>query len=975
MRNRVALALAMLVLLIPALPGAVSAQAGGERQPYIVRLADPPLASYRGAIPGLAPTNPSALGETRLDPETPAARAYLAHLDTAHQTLIAQTTAALGRTPEVAHRYRYAFNGLAVVVDAAEAETLRTLPGVADVQAPVERHVLTDSGPGWIGAPSLWDGSGGPGGASTRGEGIVIGVVDSGVNHDHPSFAAVGGDGYVHTNPRGRFYGVCDPVTGLPFCNDKLIGAWDFTGTTPNDDNGHGSHTASTAAGNVVSAVVEAPTIQIELPISGVAPHANLITYKACLAVGSCLSPSLVAAIDQATADGVDVINYSIGGSSTNPWNDADSLAFLGARDAGVFVATSAGNSGPGAATVGSPADAPWVMSVGASTHDRAFVNSLVGMAGGATAPPGDIGGRSFTSGYGPAPIVHAADFGDGQCLNPFPPGTFDGQIVICDRGTIARVDKGRNVAAGGAGGLVLSNTAADGESTVADPHVIPAVHIGYTAARTLEAWVRDSGAGHTATISGTVIDRRAANGDVTAGFSSRGPNPSVPGIVKPDVIAPGVDILAAVLTLDPTAGPEFGVLSGTSMSSPHAAGSAALVRALQPDWTPAEVQSALMSTALDDVIRKEDGVAAGDVFDEGAGRIDLSRAARAGLVLDVSRAEYEGADPASGGDPTTLNLASLGSGDCRGECTWVRVVRNTTDRTVTWRVAATGSQGLDLSVSPRRFSLAPGESRAVKVTADVAGSPVGRWLFGVVDLTPQDRAIPAAHLPVAVAPGGVGGGAVEVLSTSTQGSVTKTVTSPVDITDLNVTVSGLRQGSATSELLVQDPTPLDAYDTGIGTATILVEVPAGARLLASAITATTSLDLDLYVGLDTDRDGVADASEELCAAATAETLESCRLPDPAGGTYWVLVQNWLTGQVLDQVDLVVAVVPGSDAGNLTVTGPRRVTAGEQFDLTFGWDVSSLQPGEAWFGLVELGSDKRSISDVGSILFTLRNPG
>ncbi len=977
MRKRSAVILFAVLPMILAL-ATVPLAAGADQtatEPYIVRLADPPLASYRGDITGLAPTNPSSIGENTLDVETPAGQAYLRYLDTAQDTLVAQATVALGRAPEVEHHYKYAYNGLAMHVTAAEAETVRRLPGVVDVQAPIERHVLTDAGPGWIGAPSLWDGSAGPGGAASRGEGVVVGVIDTGVNHDHPSFAAVGGDGYSHSNPRGQFYGVCDPVTGLPFCNEKLIGAWDFTGTTPNDDNGHGSHTASTAAGNVLDAVVSAPTIEIEQSISGVAPHANLITYKACLAVGSCLSPSLVAAIDQATADGVDVVNYSIGGTSTDPWSDADAVAFLGARDAGVFVATSAGNSGPGAATIGSPADAPWVLGVGAATHDRAFVNAVTDMSGGATGAPADIEGKSFTSGYGPAPIVHAADHGDGQCLNPFLPGTFDGEIVICDRGTIARVDKGTNVATGGAGGLVLSNTEADGESTVADPHVIPAVNIGYADAQVLEAWVRDGGEGHMATIAGTTADIADANGDVTAGFSSRGENPAVPDVIKPDVIAPGVDILAAVNTVDPTVGPEFGLLSGTSMSSPHAAGAAALVRALQPDLSPAEVQSAMITTALDDVIRKEDGSTPGDAFDEGAGRIDLTGAARAGLVLDATTAEYEGANPATGGDPTTINLASLGNADCQGECTWTRVVRNPGDTATTWRAVSDGPRGLDLTISPRRFTVNPGEEMTLKVTADVAGQPVGEWLFGSVRFVPRDKGVPESHFPVAVAPGGAGGGAVEVESDSAQGSVTETVTSPVDVKDLNATVSGLQQGTLARELLEQDPTPLDPYDSEIGTFTTLVDVPDGARLLASEITATTATDLDLFVGLDADGDGVAEATEELCASASPEALESCRLPDPDGGSYWVMVQNWLTGQVVDEVDLAVSVVPGTDAGNLDVTGPKQVAADEEFDVTFTWDVESLEPGEVWFGLVELGSSRRATADVGSMLFTLRNPG
>jgi len=943
-----------------------------ESAPYIVRLADPPLASYRGGIGGLTATSPAVVEGSRLDTESAASRAYLAHLSTVQDAVVAQATLSLGRAPEVAHRYSYAYNGLALDITAAEAERLRDLPGVAAVNAPVEREILTDAGPEWIGAPSLWDGSAGPAGAASRGEGVVIGVIDTGINHDHPSFAEVGGDGYVHDNPRGTFYGVCDPITGLPFCNDKLIGAWDFTGFGPADDNGHGSHTASTSGGNVVDAVVSAPTIDLEQRVSGVAPHANLISYKACTPAGSCLSPSLVAAIDQATADGVDVVNYSIGGGSSDPWNDDDALAFLGAREAGVFVATSAGNSGPGAETIGSPADAPWVLGVGAATHNRAFVSSVAAMSGGSSTPPADLTGRSFSAGYGPETIVHAADFGDdGQCLNPFAPGTFDGQIVICERGTIPRVDKGRNVQAGGAGGLVLVNIETDGESSVADSHVIPAVHLGFTDGARLTEWVRDGGSGHTATLSGTVADLDPANGDITAGFSSRGANPSVPGVVKPDVIAPGVDILAAVHTVNPAAGPEFSLLSGTSMSSPHAAGSAALVRALQPDWTPAEVQSAMMTTALDDVMRKDDGVTPADPFDEGAGRIDLTRAARAGMVLEVTTEDFLAADPAAGGDPSALNLASLGDGECLGTCSWTRVVSNPGDTAMTWRASTTGD--VSLAVSPRRFTVQPGQEVAVKVTADVSGQRVDSWSFGSVRFIAQDRSTPGAHFPVAVRSAGAGGDAIEVDSDSPQGVHTETVTSPVDAKDLTASVSGLQRGGMTTELIPQDPTPLDPYDTTVGTSTTLVDVPAEARLLAAEITRTTANDLDLFVGQDTNGDGVAQAGEEVCRSATAEALEGCTLPDPEGGSYWVLVQNWLTGQGVDEVDLTLAVVPGTDQGNLTVTGPTRVQANVPFDLDYAWDVASLDSGEVWFGIVDLSSSSRTSGDVGSTLFILKN--
>jgi len=950
--------------------GAGTESAAGEASRYIVRLADAPLASYRGGIAGLAATNPAARGEVKLDPASAASKAYLQLLATKHAAFENAMTAALGRSVAVRFRYRYAYNGVAVQLAPHEAGAVERLPGVESVQPDFMRRLTTDAGPAWIGAPAIWDGSGTAGASGTKGEGVVVGVIDTGVNHDHPSFAARGGDGYVHRNPRGRFYGLCDPVLGRPFCNAKLIGVWDFTGTSPEDDNQHGSHTASTAAGNVVSARMIAPTITIDRNISGVAPHANLITYKACIAVG-CLGTSLVAAIDQATADAVDVINYSIGGGPTNPWSDADSEAFLAARDAGVFVATSAGNDGSRPETVGSPANAPWLLSVGASTHNRTFINAVANMTGGATAPPGDLRGAGVTSGYGPAPIVHAADFGDALCGAPFAPGTFDGEIVICERGVNPRVEKGRNVQLGGAGGMVLVNTAVDGESTVGDAHNLPAVHLGFTAGRQLTDWVGDGGSGHTAGITGSVLDESSSNGDVTAGFSSRGPNKPLPGVLKPDVTAPGVDVLAAVNTTNPLAPPEFGILSGTSMSSPHAAGAAALVRAVHRTWTPAEVQSALMTTAST-AVRDDDGVRPADSFDMGAGRIDLTRAARAGLTLDVPTAEFAGADPEAGGDPTALNLASLAYAGCEGTCSWTRMVKSRLGQPATWRARTTAPRGLRLDVSPSSFTLGPGGTQTITVTADVSRLALGQWLHAALMLEPQQGVAPSTRLPIAILTGEPQ--SVEAESTGTSGSTTVSVTSNVDIKDLQTVVSGLTEGNVTNELLPQDPTPLDPYDAPVGTFHILVQVPAGSRVLASEIVDTTSIDLDLFVGIDTNGDGTPQESEEICRSASDTAFESCKLASPEGGTYWVMVQNWL-GLGVNPVELLTVVLAGSDVGNLTASGPKSVKAGTPFDVTLAWDEPAMEVDDTWFGFVELGSDKQHPNNAKSLFVAIRRTG
>ncbi len=772
-------------------PGVVLNETGHPGEDvYIVLHQAPSLAQYRGEVQGLAATSPDATGATRLDASSAASQAYLAYLAGQHDGLVTAIEAELGRGVEVVHRYDAVLNGVAVRMDAAEAARVASLTGVRQVERDSTRELLTDAGPDWIGADSIHDGTAAPGGAGTMGEGVVVGIIDTGINTDHPSFADIGPvDGYDHDNPRLTYLGVCDPITGLPFCNDKLIGVYDFTQTTPEDGIGHGSHVASTVAGNFVTAEMVGPTITVSRPISGVAPHANIISYKACQELtGNCLLSGILGAINAATLDGVDVINYSIGGGSSNPWVDSDSQAFFDAYSAGIFVATSAGNSGPNPGTLGSPADAPWVTSVGASTHNRQLANGLIDMTGGTTAAPADIGGKGITAGYGPARIVYAGDYaaqsndpanahlcgsgtgnpstGEGSGGRPWPAGTFNGEIVVCDRGEYGRVHKGENVAFAGAGGYILVNDAANGNSTVADAHALPGVHISFADGQVLKAWLADGASDHTGTIRGMNADLNPANGDKMAGFSSRGANPAVPSMIKPDVTAPGVDVLAAYHTPAgtlPGSPAEYNIISGTSMSSPHTAGSGALIRAAYPDWSPDEVKSALMTPAFTTLpgtgsevheVLKHDGVTPADPFDMGAGRVDLRQSALVGFVLDETAANHQGADPGAGGDPTTLNVASLGDADCAGTCTWTRTLTGTAPGTVSWSTSTTAPAGISLTVSPASFDLAEGATQAVTITAEILDDTLPQaWTFGEVQFTNSTAGVPDAHFPVALIP------------------------------------------------------------------------------------------------------------------------------------------------------------------------------------------------------------------------------
>jgi len=601
--------LAMTLCLIA---GVCCSSALAQTAAWVVKFEQPGLLENNGSVAGFAATKPGS-GE-KLDSRSPAAQAYLTHLEEIKNNQLQQFSSVLNRALKPRYHYRATQHGLLLDLTAAEAQLLRAQPGVVSVSREPVLQLDTDRGPTWIGATQMWDGSSTPDSLERTGKGMVVGIIDSGINSDHPAFAEVGPvDGYVHENPNGdgNYIGHCigspDANNGpnAPIqCNNKLIGAWAFTNASdigaPEDTNGHGTHTASTTASNILIGPFFNPLAQAAIvpgQISGVAPHANVIAYDVC-EDQTCSATS--AGIDQAIIDGVDAINFSISGG-TSPWNDND-RQFLSAVDAGIFVAASAGNTRDNNPLPEGDVNhrGPWVMTVAASTHDRDGTATLFGMSGGMN-PPADITGASGTDDLGQQTIVYAGDFSNGdpdpeQCLNPFPAGTWtNNEIVMCDRGSIARVLKGVNVAAGGAGGLILANVAGGNDGLNPDFHVIPGIHVNIADGDVLRNWLA-TGSNHSGAIDGPAGgEGNPATADVLAGFSLRGPNLSF-DVTKPDITNPGVSILAAVSDdpNTPVGSSELDFLSGTSMSSPHTAGAAALVMEAQPDWSVMEVKSAM---------------------------------------------------------------------------------------------------------------------------------------------------------------------------------------------------------------------------------------------------------------------------------------------------------------------------------------------------------------------------------------------
>uniref|UniRef100_J3N2D9 Subtilisin-like protease n=1 Tax=Oryza brachyantha TaxID=4533 RepID=J3N2D9_ORYBR len=322
---------------------------------------------------------------------------------------------------------------------------------------------------------------------------------------------------------------------------------------------------------------------------------------------------------------------------------------------AGVFVACSAGNSGPSGATVAN--SAPWVATVGAGTLDRDFPAYV-------TLPTGArLAGVSLYAGPSPAPrpamlpLVYGggSDNASKLCLSgTLDPAAVRGKIVLCDRGVNARVEKGAVVKAAGGAGMVLANTAASGEELVADSHLLPAVAVGKLAGDKIRDYASHGGGGRPMAMlsfGGTVLGVRPS--PVVAAFSSRGPNTVVPEVLKPDMIGPGVNILAG---WSGVAGPtglvndgrrtNFNIISGTSMSCPHISGVAALLKAAHPGWSPAAIKSALMTTAYtvdntNSSLRDAAGGLLANPFAFGAGHVDPQKALSPGLVYDISTKDY----------------------------------------------------------------------------------------------------------------------------------------------------------------------------------------------------------------------------------------------------------------------------------------------------------------------------------------------
>ncbi len=709
------------------------------------------IATYRGSARGPAATAPAATGRA-LTEATATTSAYARSVARQEATINAAVEQAVP-SARIGTRLRVVYGGVAMVVPANQARKLLKVPGVVAVQEDSVGHLLTDSSPEFLGAPPVWATQGGQ---ATAGAGVLFADLDSGVWPEHPSFAENPDLPARPTRPGGGDLGCSygdNPLTPAddPFtCTNKLAGGYAFLDTynsihdgetfpdTARDSDGHGTHTTSTAAGDIVE---HANPLGVDRgTISGLAPGAAVAEYKVCGASG-CFGSDSADAVAQAILDGADVINYSISGG-TDPMSDPAELAFLDAYDAGVFVAASAGNEGPDASTANHLS--PWVTTVAASTQPRAFSSTL--SLTGADDATLDLTGASITAGVSdPTPVVFAGDapYSHARCdAEPASADEFAGKIVACERGGNARIEKGYNLSQGGAAGMILYNPSlADTET---DNHWLPAVHL---ADGTELLDFADAHGPLTATF--TPGTKSTGQGDVMASFSSRGPAGS---FIKPDVTAPGVQILAGQTpVLDAVdLGPEgeyFQAIAGTSMSGPHVAGAAILVKAAHPDWTPGQIHSALMTTATTAVV-KEDEETPADPFDMGSGRIRIDAAVSPGLTLDETATNF--ADLTGTGNAIDLNIPSVNAPIMPGRESTTRTFTNVGSGTATYQVTTSAPSGSTISVTPNRFTVAPGKSQTVTITI-TSDSQDGGQRFGAITLAAPGRT--ALHLPVAWVP------------------------------------------------------------------------------------------------------------------------------------------------------------------------------------------------------------------------------
>ncbi|MFC4019924.1 S8 family serine peptidase [Micromonospora sp. GCM10011542] len=731
---------------------------------YIVELAEDPLTTYAGGVSGLAPTRPAA-GD-RLDVTSAPSRAYRAHLDAQRSAVAASAGVQVNAV------YTTAFNGFSAQLTAKQATKLRADKRVRAVTAsrtlgtPSKSPVATVSTPATPAGTVRTDpqasstGAEQPAAAGAAGRpatpgpgtgaGTVIGVLDTGIWPESASFAK-------RMPAPASWHGTCQ--TGVAFvaehCNGKIVGARYFAdswlaygGSLPEgevlsarDMNGHGTHTASTAAGLPMSNV----TIDGRPfgPISGVAPDAQVAVYKVLWA-GMGYDADIIAGIDAAVADGVQVLNFSIG-SDLGDWeaNTPIGIAFLNATLAGVFVAASAGNTGIVSGAISNAA--PWVTTVGAAVTN--LNEATVRLGDGMTLVGGSLddlpGGDARQMVFGEQ--AGSPDLGAVYCEpGSLDPAKIKGKVVACALSDT--FGSAAEVKAKGGAAMVLFEPA--GNYRVNSIYNFPVVYLptekqagtlfNYLMRHPTDAMVSLRIGGDGSSVPGVPS---------VADFSSTGPDKVATGILKPDLVAPGADIIAAVAPPG-NFGRQYDAYSGTSMASPYVAGAAAVLRAAHPNWSPGAVASALRTTATDTV-------GTDSALDQGSGFINLNGATDPGLVIEPTAADLIEFSETAQPDGKALNLPAISLREYDGTrpVTLTRTLNNVGKARETYRSSVSGLNGMQVTVTPASVTLEPGRSATVTITLRRGSAPWDRYVTGSIGWRGK---VHSARIPVAARPWGI---------------------------------------------------------------------------------------------------------------------------------------------------------------------------------------------------------------------------
>lgn len=995
---------------------ALSVQADDVRRPYIIQLADKPIASYNGEVKGLAATQPRS-GQ-RLDLNTESVQLYNGYLDQKK----AVVRSAVANAP-IVHDYSVVLNGFSAMLTDAEVRTLMARTDVVAVTPDTPRELTTTYTHSFLGLDKpdgLWSKLGG---RTRAGEDIIIGIVDGGVWPEHLSYAdRVDANGkptfdnsgsVAYDAPPERWKGGC--ATGQGFtsanCNNKLIGAqyfdasfkasgrvphWSEFLSSPRDsiggnvgEGGHGTHVSTTAGGN---AGVDVTMGGVNVgAMSGVAPRARIASYKVCWTYNDaaeadgmrngCFTGDSVAAIEKAVADGVHVINFSISGGTSI--TDPVEQAFFNASNAGVLGVAAAGNDGPGNQVAHI---SPWHATIGASTHNRELQADVIlgngqkysGASMNAAALPDAplVTAESVAAAGANASRVSlcysAASNGGVAVLDP---AKVAGKIVICARGENARVDKSLAVKeAGGVGMIQVDN----GAGLVAEVHSVPSVHVTATHGAAIRAYASAPSA--SAAMTKFVIGTSATPAPIMANFSSRGPNRYDANVLKPDVTAPGVDIIAGVTpalteaqrddVINGTLVPEvaFASYQGTSMASPHVAGLAALLRQQHPGWTPAMIKSAIMTTATDTFADTLAGDIRGQLpFAQGAGHINPNAAIDPGLVYNITEADYRKymcgagvtAQCAQAGGQIAgyeLNLPSIAVGNVLGSVTVNRSVTNVgaTAATYTGRVEV---DGFTASVSPATLQLAPGETKSFAVTLTrTPAAAENVWKYGRLTWsdgvhTVRSPIVARSGRPM-IAPAFIesdraSGSKALGITTGFAGKMSSVVGGLKEIVRTPSTVSPAPSGSV--ETLAQMAASCASGSNGVR----VTPVTFGGATMAAQF---ELFDRDTSVPGGHDLDLVlVNASGALVAySASTGSNEVIALASPPAGNYRLCTIGYSTANnATASYGLHSVVVNTTDkGGNLRALVPAQVYAGGKATVPVSW--SGLASNKRFLGAVRL---------------------